>query len=196
MKVVRLFLLLVLISGSGFVRHAQALPQGQAGALPPSSPSVAVRILAPNQGETLGSNYVTVRYEPTRPALSDEPNFLVQLDSQDPVVTSETTKTFSDLQPGTHTVRITMVDANNTPVQGGTAIVHFTTVAPQPRRGAADNSPEALASMVPTVPVPVPAELLANSELSIPVRNSPLPLLALIGFALLSAGSARAMRTR
>ena len=163
-----------------------------------SQPS-AVRILTPAAGAALVTDYVNVKYELVQPALSDEPNFLVQLDAYDPVQTSETSHTFSDLQPGIHTIRVTLVDANNSPVQGGTATVQFkTTTAPPVRdgsRGALDDSDEALASLTPPS-IPIPPELLANGDLNIPLSGSPLPLLALIGFGLLIGGAARNMLAR
>jgi hypothetical protein len=164
----------------------------------PPLPS-AVRILTPSAGEALVTDYVNVKYELVRPSLSDEPNFLVQLDAADPVQTSETSHTFSDVQPGVHTIRVTLVDANNSPVQGGPATVQFkTTTAPPLRdgsRGALDDSDAALAALTPPS-IPIPPELLANGDLNIPLSGSPLPLLALIGFGLLLGGAARTMRTR
>jgi hypothetical protein len=163
-----------------------------------SQPS-AVRILTPAAGEALVTDYVNVKYELVQPALSDEPNFLVQLDAADPVHTSETSQTFSDVQPGVHTIRVTLVDANNSPVQGGAATVQFkTSTAPPVRdgsRGALDDSDAALASLTPPS-IPIPPELLANGDLNIPLAGSPLPLLSLIGFGLLIAGAARTMRAR
>jgi hypothetical protein len=159
----------------------------------PPQPS-AVRILTPSAGEALVTDFVNVKYELVRPALSDEPNFLVQLDAADPVQTSETSHTFSDLQPGVHTIRVTLVDANNSPVQGGAATVQFKTIR-DGSRGALDDSGEALAALTPPS-IPIPPELLANGDLNIPLSGSPLPLLALIGFGLLIGGAARTMRTR
>jgi hypothetical protein len=159
----------------------------------PPQPS-AVRILTPSAGEALATDYVNVKYELVQPALSDEPNFLVQLDAADPVQTSETSHTFSDLQPGVHTIRVTLVDANKSPVQGGAATVQFKTIR-DGSRGALDDSREALAALTPPS-VPIPPELLANGDLNIPLSGSPLPLLSLIGFGLLIGGAAQTMRAR
>jgi hypothetical protein len=159
----------------------------------PPQPS-AVRILTPFAGEALATDYVNVKYELVQPALSDEPNFLVQLDAADPVQTSETSHTFSDLQPGVHTIRVTLVDANKSPVQGGAATVQFKTIR-DGSRGALDDSREALAALTPPS-VPIPPELLANGDLNIPLSGSPLPLLSLIGFGLLIGGAAQTMRAR
>jgi hypothetical protein len=139
-----------------------------------------------------------VRYELIRPALSGAPKFLVQLDAADPVQTTETSETFSDLQPGTHTVRVTLVDANNSPIQGGSASVQFKITAPATPardnpRGALDTTTEAIAAITPSVPVP--SELL-NGDMNRSTTGSPLPLLALIGFGLLIGGAAHTMRAR
>jgi len=170
----------------------------QTGALGPASQVSAVHILTPSAGEALAADFVNVQYELVRPALSDEPNFLVQLDATDPIQTSETSHTFTDLQPGAHTVRVTLVDANKSPVQGGAATVHFKITAnPAPARdgsrGALDSETDAMAALTPSVPVP--PELLANGDLNLPLAGSPLPLLSLIGFGLLIGGAARTMRT-
>jgi hypothetical protein len=106
----------------------------------PPLPS-AVRILTPSAGEALVTDYVNVKYELVRPSLSDEPNFLVQLDAADPVQTSETSHTFSDVQPGVHTIRVTLVDANNSPVQGGPATVQFKTTTAPPLRDGSRGAP-------------------------------------------------------
>jgi hypothetical protein len=163
-----------------------------------TSQAPAVSILAPLAGQSLAVDFVQVRYELLRPALSDEPTFLVQLDAADPVSTSESSYTFSDLQPGLHTVRVTLVDANKTPVQGGTATVQFEISAsskPAAGQGPRSANPSlSLAGIEP--PAPIPPELLAHGDLKFPVAGSPLPLLSLVGFGLLIGGVARTMRAR
>lgn len=170
----------------------------QTGALNPRLQAEAVRILTPTAGQNMTDTFVEVRYELIRPALSGSPNFLVQLDATDPVQTTETIETFSDLQPGTHTVRVTLVDANNSPVQGGSASVQFKITAPaaparDDPRAALDTTTEAIAAITPSVPVP--PELL-NGDLNRSTTGSPLPLLSLIGFGLLIGGVARTLRAR
>ncbi len=171
----------------------------QTGALAPRPQAEAVRILAPTAGQNVTDTFVEVRYELIRPALSGSPTFLVQLDAADPVKTTETSETFSDLQPGTHTVRVTLVDANNSPVQGGSASVQFKIAAPSTApardnpRGALDTTTEAISAITPSVPVP--PELL-NGDMNRSTTGSPLPLLSLIGFGLLIGGTARTMRAR
>jgi hypothetical protein len=170
----------------------------QTGALNPSPQGSSVRILTPSAGQNVTDAFIEVRYELIRPALSGSPTFLVQLDASDPVQTSETSQTFSDLQPGNHTVRVTLVDANNSPVQGGSASVQFKIAAPaaparDDPRGALDATSDAIAAITPSVPVP--SELL-NGDMNHSTKGSPLPLLSLIGFGLLIGGAARTMRAR
>jgi hypothetical protein len=200
MKYFRRLLFLTLFAATTCVLQQPIAFAGypQAGLVDPASQSPAVHILAPTSGETLAADFVNVQYELVHPALSDEPTFLIQLDTADPVHTSETSHTFSDLQPGVHTVRVTLVDANNSPVQGGAATVQFKLTATQPpvrdgSRGSIESTSEAIAALTPSVPVPPE---LASGELNLPLRGSPLPILSLIGFGLLISGAARAMRAR
>ncbi len=167
---------------------------------PATQPS-PVRILTPTAGQTLQENYVHLHFELAQPALSGEPNFEVQLDSADPVNTSETDYTFSDLQPGSHTIRVTLVDANNSPVQGGTATVHFQFKVPKSDappgatlHGNETPGSRTLAGGIPALPIP--PELRNDGDAKLPLAGSPLPMLSLIGFGLLIGGAAQAMRMR
>jgi hypothetical protein len=167
------------------------------GAVPAQSTSV--RILNPVAGQTMATDFVRVQYELARPALSDEPNFLVQLDTADPVSTSELSYTFTDVEPGLHVVCVTLVDANKVPVQGPGTMIRFTVTAPlQPLRigprGSIETPAEAIAALTPAAPIP--PELDASGDMNIPLAGSPLPLLSLIGFGLLIGGAAQAMRAR
>jgi hypothetical protein len=162
--------------------------------------SSSIRILTPVAGQTLTSNFVDLRFEVTHPVLSGEPNFLVQLDSSDPINMTETNYTFSSLQPGIHTVRVTLVDANNSPVQGGAATVQFKVPSvSQPAhvdgsRGTKQREPRAIAGLAPGAPIP--PELRNDGDLNLPLAGSPLPILSLIGFGLLIGGAAQTMRSR
>lgn len=161
-----------------------------------------VTILTPTTGQTLTSDYVHLRFELAVPALSGEPNFLVQLDAKDPINTTDTDYTFSDIQPGNHTIRVTLVDANNVPVEGGTATVQFKVQSQQPAQnggpGSAIHRPglagRTLAGAAPSEPIP--PELRNDGDPNLPMAGSPLPLLSLIGFGLLIGGAAQAMRMR
>lgn len=158
----------------------------------------AVRILTPLPGQTLKVRYVNVRFELVRPALTDEPNFLVQLDSSDPVNTSDTNYTFADLQPGMHTVRVTLVDANNTPVQGGTATVRFKVPSTHPASNSNSTPQHFLGSSLQGAAPedPIPPELRNDGDPKLPLAGSPLPVISVIGFGLLLGGAVQAMRGR
>jgi len=199
MKRVCLFVLLVLISAS--LAGAQAPNPGPTDKVlvNPQAQSAAIRILTPVAGETLAGTFVDLRFELVRPAASDEPNFLVQLDAHDPVNTSSTDYTFTDLLPGVHTVRVTLVDANNIPVEGGAATVQFK--VPPSNPPAKENTPhselhkdQAIAGAAPELPLP--PELRRNSDLYLPMAGSPLPILSIIGFGLLLGGVVQTMRGR
>lgn len=159
----------------------------------------AVRILTPLPGQVVNAKYIDVRFELRYPALSDEPNFLVQLDSSDPVTTSDTDYTFADLQPGLHTVRVTLVDANNTPVQGGTATVQFTIPSSSAPASNSNSTPQhfirnTLQGAAPSAPIP--PELRNDADPKLPLAGSPLPVISIIGFGLLLGGAVQAMRGR
>jgi hypothetical protein len=180
-------------------------PQPATVVVQPEALPSPVRILTPTAGQTLASNFADLRFELAQPALSGEPNFLVQLDASDPISMSATSYTFADLQPGSHTIRVTLVDANNVPVEGGTATVQFKVPPPQPAQG---NSPtgamqrrsqetlggRTLAGAAPSEPIP--PELRNEGDPNLPLAGSPLPMLSLIGFGLLIGGAAQAMRMR
>ncbi len=91
----------------------------------PETQPADVLILAPVAGQTLTSNSVDLSFELVQPAMNGEPKFLVQLDNAPPIRTSSTDYTFPELLPGSHTIRVTLVDASNSPVQGGSATVQF-----------------------------------------------------------------------
>jgi hypothetical protein len=166
----------------------------------PEAQSESIRILTPVAGQTLAANFVVLRFELARPSLSGEPTFMVQLDGADPINTTSTDYTFTGLQPGIHSVRVTLVNANNVPVQGGTAAVQFKVpVIAQPARsdgshGAKVNPSRTVAGAFPAAPIP--PELRSDGDVNLPLAGSPLPLLSLIGFGLLLGGAAQTMRSR
>lgn len=207
MKPVRLLLLFILVAASLGVTQNQpspALPAGNAqtttAAVNPEAQSPSVRILTPVSGQMLSSNFVDLRFELVRPALNGEPIFLVQLDGADPINTSSTDHTFSDLQPGLHSVRVTLVDANNSPAQGGSATVQFKVPSSQPAHSDASHSsarPHMTLMIVGVPPLaPIPPELRKDGDVNLPLAGSPLPLISLIGFGLLIGGAAQTMRWR
>lgn len=216
MKQIRRFVWFVLVATAlGMAQEARSAPAAPAEAqqsLPVIvSPAVLpspVRILSPTQGQTLKANFIHLRWELAQPALGGEPTFLVQLDAADPINTGDTDYTFSDLQPGTHTIRVTLVDANNVP-QGSSATVQFKVPSDQrgnsaAPRGAVQRPGSTLAgptlasrTVAGTPPAaPIPPELSGDGDPKLPMAGSPLPLLSLIGFGLLIGGAAQAMRRR
>lgn len=200
MKYVRMFVLFLVVAVAVSIASSRGQAQSSVGVASPSAQSQAVQILDPVAGQTLSSRFVDLRFELMRPAPYAEPNFLVQLDSADPMTTSDTDYTLSDLQPGIHTVRITLVDANNVPVEGGTATVQFK--VPSTAQAATDsNSPgeaqlstRSIFGAAPTAPIP--PELRHGGDSNLPLAGSPLPLLSLVGFGLLLGGAIQGMRAR
>jgi hypothetical protein len=165
----------------------------------PAAQSTLIRILTPVYGQTLAANFVNVRFELVSPALNGEPIFLVQLDAADPISTSSTDYTFPDLLPGLHTIQVTLVDANNSPVQGGSATVQFKVPSSQPAhtegsRGLKQHTVRTIAGEPPVAPIP--PELRKDGDVNLPLAGSPLPLISLIGFGLLIGGAAQTMRWR
>lgn len=210
MKQIRLLLLLALVAtvlGAAQDQPPQPLntdpvanAQSASAVVNPEAQSASIRILTPVSGQTVTASFVDLHFELVRPALSGEPNFLVQLDAADPINTSSTDYTFSGLQPGIHTVRVTLVDANKSPVQGGSATVQFkVTAVTTPAhtdgpRGARRYSTRTIAGEPPTAPIP--PELRKDGDVNLPLAGSPLPLISLIGFGLLIGGAAQTMRAR
>src|SRR4051812_29583750 len=98
----------------------------------PAQPTL--RVVSPKSGEKISSNFVTVRWELLNPATSANasPTFMVRLDGQDPVRTTDTEFTFSGLAAGRHTLVLQLVDANDTPINGAHAEVSFSVANPVP----------------------------------------------------------------
>ncbi len=204
MKEFRILLLFALVAvGLSIAQNQQSAtaPAGDPQPLVALNPQVRpspITILTPTPGQTLTDRYVHLRFELSQPVPSGEPIFLVQLDSREPISMSDTDYTFPDeLQPGPHTIRVTLVDANNMPIEGATATVQFKVPALQPANN--NGSPviqSAAGNIAGAAPAPpIPPELHNDGDIKLPLRGSPLPLLSLIGFGLLIGGAAHAMRT-
>jgi hypothetical protein len=98
----------------------------------PQFQSSAVRILRPRSGQALANNFVTIRFELVRPNPAGGDNsFVIQLDSRDPVNTSEAEYTFTGMRPGQHIISVSEVDANGTPLPDGRTEVQFTVKLPE-----------------------------------------------------------------
>jgi len=100
----------------------------------PTPPPPTLRVISPKAGEKLSANFVTVRWELLNPsaAAAGTPNFVLRLDAQDPVRTSDTEFTFSGLSTGRHVLTLQLVDANGTPIGGAHAEVSFIVNNPVP----------------------------------------------------------------
>lgn len=186
---------------------------------PRTTPKAAsLQIVSPRNGQKIGVNFVNVRYEVTNPAAAANPmpTFHLQLDSGSPISTNSTEYTFTGLNPGAHTVRVEMVDANGTPVSGTRAQVRFVVASRSKVPGMQGPSATAEAPGVPALVAtafdrrspenaahnPATAQKAnapsqqQNGNQGLPSSNSALPLLSVIGFGVLVGGIASALKTR
>jgi hypothetical protein len=202
MNLTRLLVLFTLAFGALCAAQDQpssmSAPPNNAAIVNPEPQSQIVRILTPVAGQMLTTNFVNLHFELTRPSASGQPNFLVQLDAADPVNMTSTDYTFIDLQPGVHIIRVTLVDANNSP-QGSASTVQFKvqSAAPPahtdaPRGAARSHANQTIAGAAPAAPLP--PELRDGGDYYLPLAGSPLPLISLIGFGLLIGGAAQTLR--
>jgi hypothetical protein len=150
----------------------------------PTAQSRLIHILTPVAGQASASNAIRVRYELTNPSAdAGDPNFQIQLDGTDPVSTTATEYTFTGLAPGAHSVTVMLVDANGTPIGGGTASVQFTV----------KNLPAVPRADVDGAPAENEVGGAANQTAG---ASNNLPMLSLIGFGVLIGGVASAFKTR
>ncbi len=190
MKALRTAIILIVIAAAPLLPLVLAQNRGIApnpgGTNPAQS---ALRIVSPAAGQVLSHDYVIVKFELSNPGVSGgSPNYRVQLDSRDPVITTFTEYTFTGLPPGEHTLSVELVDANNTPIAGTRSEIHFNVV--QPRPGVAPGQAVAGASQDQQ-----PASV-SDDDSNLPEAGSALPLLSVIGFGALLGGIASALRTR
>ena len=179
-------LLLLMVSLGFFARHGAALrawAQTQVGAL---------RIISPRSGEKLQQNFVKVQFAQLQQATS--PTFELRLDAQDPVHTSDTSYTFTGLNPGPHILIVQGVDANNTPVMGSRSEVRFS-VVPQTSNPSGTQLAPANESVPKAMNQSSPAETPKEMAL-LPDAHTSLPLLSVIGFGILVGGVISALKTR
>lgn len=149
----------------------------------------AIRLNSPRMDERIGQDFVRVQFELTNPgvAASPSPTFMIRLDDRDPVTTSTTEQTFTGLTPGTHSVSVTLVDANGVPIQGSSVTARFTVS----QRGSGGSSRQA--------EPPQDAANPSSQQMpphALPGNNSALPILSVIGFGVLVGGIFSAMRSR
>jgi hypothetical protein len=165
------------------IAAAQAVASGAA---PP-----AVRILAPKPDEKLSQSAVTVQFQLDNPGMAGgSPNFSVQLDNRDPIVTPQTSQDSTGLTPGPHIVVVQLVDANNTPIAGTRAETQFTVSTPAAQPQPARPPDQARTDL------PQGDAAISDQGEILPSASSALPLLSVIGFGALLGGVLSAMRTR
>jgi hypothetical protein len=90
----------------------------------------ALHVTSPVDGRRLDGRMVTIQFE-ISPGISANgiPAFRVQLDQQSPVLISNTEYDLHWLSPGWHTVTVSLVDANGTPIFGAQTQVQFEVTA-------------------------------------------------------------------
>jgi hypothetical protein len=94
--------------------------------------SSALRILEPRSRQTLSDTFVIVRFELVRPnPAGGGNNFVIELDGNAPVNTSEPEYTFTGLRSGQHVLTVREVDANGTPMPDAEAEVQFSVKPPE-----------------------------------------------------------------
>jgi hypothetical protein len=199
----------VVIVGSALLSaQSTSQPSGRSGGSTPAPnqtvnpvpQSQYIRILTPVAGQATTNNSIQLRYQLTNPAASaGAPNFQLQLDGADPVTTTSTEYTFSGLEPGTHSITVNLVDANGTPIAGGSAVVQFSVKAPGTApRGSASGptaTPGASGSSTDRSSF-TPSELGGTMREQPQMASNSLPMLSLIGFGVLIGGVASAFKTR
>jgi hypothetical protein len=164
---------------------------GQAATAASGAAPAAIRILAPKPDDKLTESAVTVQFQLDNPGMAGgSPNFSIQLDGRDPIVTAQTSQNFTGLTPGPHTVVVQLVDANNTPIAGARAETQFTVSAPAAQPQPASPPDHASADL------PQGDVAISDQGEILPSASSALPLLSVIGFGALLGGVLSAMRTR
>src|SRR4051812_5218170 len=159
----------------------------------PTIPAGAVNILAPKPGAKLTTNFVQVQYEVANASsASSSPTFRLRLDARDPVDTTDTTYTFTGLTPGAHSVSITVVDANGTPVTGTQSEIPFTVL---PSAAAPSSAPPSQNPSSLTAFHLVPRGEAASLEMQSDPEDFVSPLMLLLA-GVIVGGVISALRTR
>ena len=171
-------------------------------AVNPAPADSSLRILTPLANQKHTSNAINVRWQLTNEALSaGVPNYEVQLDGADPINTSTTEQSFSGLAPGVHTVVIRLVDANGTPIAGGSSQVQFVVTPPDqaapgsPRPQSKLEFPKAELVNAAYVQTRQPEQGPTEEDAPLPSSASSLPLLSIVGFGALIGGVVSARKT-
>lgn len=145
----------------------------------------ALRVNSPKPNETISRTFVHITYQQVNRGAdaAPSPNFSVQLDGNDPITTAADDYTFTGLAPGAHTITVTLVDANGLPIGNSAVSTKFMVV--DGNRGEPPTSLHHSSSELQ----------LANADSStLPEASTPLPMLSLVGFAVLVGGICTAIR--
>ncbi len=198
------FLLVLMVGFAFFTRHNLTRAWSQTHGTTPSGAAV-LRIISPKDGARLKQNFVAVQYVQLQPSSAPIPTFELRMDAGDPVHTTDTSHNFTGLTPGTHDLIVQMIDANNLPIAGTQAEVHFT-ILPQAQNGTGQQQPGNPATPRQQQSNPSnqgqsnpggEASPRGSSEMNmLPDARSSLPLLSVIGFGVLIGGLISALRTR
>jgi hypothetical protein len=88
--------------------------------------TAALYVTSPGNGTQVNGRFVSIQFE-LLPGVSANgiPEFRVQLDRQSPMLVSDTEYVLYWLSPGWHTVTVSLVDANGTPIFGAQNQVQF-----------------------------------------------------------------------
>jgi hypothetical protein len=184
------FVILSLVLFAGFSYGQTAAPGAPAG---PTTPTGAVQIVAPKPGAKLTTNFVQVQYDlANASSASSSPTFRLRLDARDPVDTTDTSYTFTGLNPGPHSVSITVVDANGTPVTGTQSEIRFTVV---PSAAAPSSAPPSQNPGSLTAFNLVPRAEAASLEMQSDPEDFVSPLMLLLA-GVIVGGVISALRTR
>ncbi|HEX6879244.1 MAG TPA: hypothetical protein VF135_02680 [Terriglobales bacterium] len=200
---------LLTITQLSLAQSGSAEPSRQQGGTSPAPGTVnaapqssLIRILTPVASQKLADNFTTVRFELINPAAAPgTPNFLIQMDGNDPVTTAQTQQSFTGLAPGAHTITVELVDANRTPIPGGRAAVQFfvspgNTPTGTPRSGISVDQGRDLTQGSAKFQQPDPQTQPPDGDADLPPASSSLPLISIVGFGILVGGVISAMRTR
>jgi len=184
-------LLILSIASIGFAQGNRE-PSAKAATNRVAAP--VVRIIAPAPGENMSADSLSVLYDvdsqknlPTRPA-----KYRLQLDSQLPVETAETTYTFDSLTPGQHNLVIELVDSKQRPIKASRAEIAFVSSAPE-------TTPADLV-VEPMMPPTLQKVAMFLPQAAAPIDSgdgsAEMPLLSVIGLGVLVGGMVSAMKTR
>jgi hypothetical protein len=188
MRTPRIFAILVLISSAISIAGAQEKAVQKTN---PATHKRVVHIIEPSD-QDLKATTVSIRYEVSshkrtaaRPDL-----FRVQLDSQPPIETAETTYTFDGVTPGQHDLSVELLDAKHRPIMASKAEMSFVTESPDP------NPEVVVAPMMPPSLQKVAMFLPQAAAPLDPDGSAEMPLLTVIGLGVLVGGMVSAMKTR